>query len=74
MSSTLCEAVARCHLRRLRGVAAAAPLPAAVVALVVVTAPVISFRLGGAVGDEPDVSHVRSWLDKVGKLLKTIFV
>ena len=36
MRSTLCEAVARCHLRRLRGVAAAAPLPAAIVALVVV--------------------------------------
>ena len=52
MRSTLCEAVARCHLRRLRGVAAAAPLPAAIVALVVVTAPVILFRLGGAVGDE----------------------
>ena len=52
MHSTLCEAVARCHLRRLRGVAAAAPLPAAIVALVVVTAPVILFRLGGAVGDE----------------------
>ena len=52
MHSTLCEAVARCHLRRLRGVAAAAPLPAAIVALVVVTAPVVLFRLGGAVGDE----------------------
>ena len=52
MRSTLCEAVARCHLRRLRGVAASAPLPAAIVALVVVTAPVILFRLGGAVGDE----------------------
>ena len=52
MHSTLCEAVARCHLRRLRGVAASAPLPAAIVALVVVTAPVILFRLGGAVGDE----------------------
>ena len=52
MHSTLCEAVARCHLRRLRGVAAAAPLPAAIVALVVVTAPFVLFRLGGAVGDE----------------------
>ena len=52
MRSTLCEAVARCHLRRLRGVAAAAPLPAAIVALVVVTAPVVLFRLGGAVGAE----------------------
>ena len=52
MRSTLCEAVARCHLRRLRGVAASAPLPAAIVALVVVTAPVILFRLGGAVGAE----------------------
>jgi len=50
MRSTLCEAVARCHLRRLRGVAASAPLPAAIVALVVVSAPVILFRLGGVVG------------------------
>ena len=52
MRSTLCDAVARCQLRRLRGVAAAAPLPAAIVALVLVTAPVILFRLGGAVGGE----------------------
>jgi hypothetical protein len=52
MHSTLCEAVGRCHLRRLRGVAAAAPLPAVIVALVVVAAPVVLFRLGGAVGDE----------------------
>ena len=52
MRSTLCEAVARCHLRRLRGVAAAAPLPAAIVALVVVAAPFVLFRLGGAVGAE----------------------
>ena len=52
MRSTLCDAVARCQLRRLRGVAAAAPLPAAIVALVLLTAPVILFRLGGAVGGE----------------------
>ena len=55
MRSTLCDAVARCQLRRLRGVAAAAPLPAAIVALVLLTAPVILFRLGGAVGGE--VAH-----------------
>ena len=48
MRSTLCEAVARCHLRRLRGIAASAPLPAAVMALVVAAAPVLLFRLGGA--------------------------
>jgi hypothetical protein len=52
MRSTLCEAVARCHLRRLRGIAAAAPLPAGIVALVVAAAPIALFRLGGAVGAE----------------------
>ena len=59
MHSTLCDAVARCHLRRLRGVAAGAPLPAAIVALVLLTAPVILLRLGechraevaGGIGD-----------------------
>jgi hypothetical protein len=44
--------VAHCHLRRLRGVAAAAPLPAAIVALVLLASPVILFRLGRAVGGE----------------------
>ena len=52
MRSTLCEAVARCHLRRLRGIAASAPLPAAVMALVIAAAPFVLFRLGGAVGAE----------------------
>jgi hypothetical protein len=52
MHSTLCDAVARCHLRRVRGVAAGAPLPAAIVALVLLTAPVMLLRLGGAVGAE----------------------
>src|SRR6188472_2151731 len=52
MRSTLCDAVARCHLRRLRSVAAAAPLPAAIVALVLLTAPVVLLRLGSAVGAE----------------------
>ena len=52
MHSTLCEAVARCHLRRLRGIAASAPLPGAVFALVIATAPFVLFRLGGAVGAE----------------------
>ena len=52
MRSTLCEAVARCHLRRLRGIAASAPLPAAVMALVIAAAPFVLFRLGGALGAE----------------------
>ncbi len=52
MRSTLCEATARCHGRRLRGVAAAAPLPVGVVGLVVLLAPFVLFRLGGAVGKE----------------------
>lgn len=52
MRSTLCEAVARCHLRRLSGIAASAPLPAAVMALVIAAAPVLLFRLGGVVGAE----------------------
>jgi hypothetical protein len=52
MPSTLCEAVARCHLRRLRGIAASAPLPGAVFALVIAAAPFVLFGLGGAVGAE----------------------
>jgi hypothetical protein len=52
MRSTLCEAVARCHVRRLRGIAASAPLPAAVMALVIAAAPFVLFGLGGAVGAE----------------------
>src|SRR3954453_12859851 len=52
MPSTLCEAVARCHLSRLRGLAAPAPLPGAVFALVIAAAPFVLFRLGGPVGAE----------------------
>src|SRR5690349_1645537 len=52
MRSPLSEAIARCHLRRLRSTAAAAPLPAAVILLVLVAAPFALFRLGGVVGAE----------------------
>ena len=52
MRSPLCDAVARCHLRRLRRAVAAAPLPAAVAATLVVFAPLALVRVGRAVGDE----------------------
>ena len=50
MLSTLCNAVARCHCRRLRAAAAAAPLPAALVGFLVVLAPTALVRVGRAVG------------------------
>ena len=50
MLSTLCNAVARCHCRRLRAAAAAAPLPAALVGVLVVLAPTALVRVGRAVG------------------------
>ena len=52
MHSTLCDAVARCHVRRLRQTVAAAPLPAAVAVILVVLAPFALFRIGRAVGGE----------------------
>ncbi len=52
MRSPLCDAVARCHLRRLRRAVAVAPLPAAVAATLVVLAPLALGRVGRAVGDE----------------------
>ena len=51
-STTLCDAVARCHLRRLRGAIAVAPLPAAVGATLVLLAPLALVRVGRAVGVE----------------------
>ena len=52
MRSTLSEAVVRCHLRRLRTMAAGAPLPSALVGLVVLLAPLALIRVGRAVGAE----------------------
>lgn len=52
MRSTLCEAVARCHVRRLRKMSAAAPLPVAAVATIVLLAPLALVRIGAAVGGE----------------------
>ena len=52
MRSPLCDAVARCHLRRLRRAVAVAPLPAAVAATLVVLAPLALGRVGRVVGDE----------------------
>lgn len=52
MRSTLFEAIARCHLRRLRAMIAEAPLPSAVVGLVVVLAPLALTHVGQAVGAE----------------------
>ena len=52
MRSPLCDAVARCHLRRLRRAVAVAPLPAAVGATLVVLAPLALARVGRAVGAE----------------------
>ena len=52
MPSPLFDAVARCHVRRLRGLAATAPLPAAVVAVLVLAAPIALIRIGRIVGGE----------------------
>jgi len=52
MPSPLFDAVARCHARRLRGLAAAAPLPAAAVAILVLAAPIALIRIGRVVGGE----------------------
>jgi hypothetical protein len=48
----LCSAVARGQARRLRRAVAAAPLPAALGALVVALAPLVLIRIGRAVGGE----------------------
>lgn len=52
MRSALSDAGARCHVRRLRGTVAAAPLPAAIASSLVVVAPFALVRVGGAVGAE----------------------
>ncbi len=52
MRFVLCRAVTRCQARRLRAVAAAAPLPAAIVMIMVALAPVALARVGGALGNE----------------------
>ena len=56
MSSPLCSAVARCHARRLRGIAARAPLAVVAVAALVVATPFACLRLGDALGRELDGS------------------
>lgn len=50
MRSPLCDAVARCHARRLGKTVATAPLPAAIVAILVVLSPLALVRVGRAVG------------------------
>jgi len=52
MRSELCRAVARCQARRLRTTVAAAPLPAAIVVILVMLAPVALARVGSVVGSE----------------------
>ncbi|MSO94796.1 MAG: hypothetical protein EXQ81_03255 [Thermoleophilia bacterium] len=52
MRFELCRAVARCQARRLRAMAAAAPLPAALVVILVALAPLALVRIGCAVGTE----------------------
>jgi len=52
MRSALYSAVARCHARRLGKTVATAPLPAAIVAILVVLAPLGLVRVGRAVGGE----------------------
>jgi hypothetical protein len=52
MRSALCDAVAKCHTRRLRTAVAAAPLPAALVTILVALAPFALARVGGAIGSD----------------------
>jgi hypothetical protein len=52
MRSALCDAVVRCHARRLSKLVATAPLPAALVAVLVVVSPLALVRVGRAVGGE----------------------
>ncbi len=51
MPSVLCEAMLRCHARRLRERAAAAPLLAVVIVLALGAAPVVLARMGASVGE-----------------------
>jgi hypothetical protein len=52
MLSSLFDAVARCHARRLLTMASRAPLPAAAVILIVLLAPIAFLRVGRALGAE----------------------
>jgi hypothetical protein len=52
MRFALCDAVARCQARRLRETVAVAPLPAAIVVILVVLAPIALVRVGRAIGSE----------------------
>lgn len=52
MSSPLYSAVARCHVRRLLGLAAANPLAALAITAVVLASPLACLRLGTALGAE----------------------
>jgi hypothetical protein len=52
MRFALCEAVARCHTRRLRMTFATAPLPATTVVVLVALAPIALARVGQALGSE----------------------
>lgn len=52
MRFVLCRAVARCQGRRLLGAVRSAPLPAAIVLVLVAAGPVVLARLGAKLGDE----------------------
>lgn len=52
MRSALCEAVARCHARRLRMTFETAPLPATAAIVLVALAPIALARVGNALGGE----------------------
>ena len=52
MRSALCEAVARCHTRRLCKTVATAPLPAATVVVFVMLSPIALVRVGHALGSQ----------------------
>ena len=52
MRSALCNAVVRCQARRLGKTAATAPLPAAILVIVVLLSPIALARVGHAVGSE----------------------
>ena len=52
MRSALCEAVVRCHARRLRTLVAGAPVPAVIIAILVALAPFALARAGSAIGSD----------------------
>ena len=52
MRSPLSEAVVRCQARRLRRAVAAAPLPATLLTIAVMVAPIVFVRVGGALAGE----------------------